>query len=234
MPGKLYLIPAPLGPDALHTLPAQSVQVMHRLDYFVVEHPKTARHFLKAAGYPRPLPTVEMVSLNEHTPSADIQDFLKPVLAGRDAGLMSEAGCPGVADPGAPLVALAHKLGIEVVPLTGPSSVLLALMASGMNGQQFAFAGYLPAKKEEVPRVLRQLEQDALRRHQTQIFIEAPYRNDALLQSLLKTLGPDTRLCVAADISLPTEWIRTFSVKQWQKSPLPNLHKRPVVFLIGR
>ena len=232
--GKLYLLPAPLGTDVLHPLPENTLQIMRTLDYFIVERAKTARQYLKATGHPKPLPAIDMVELNEHTTPADWQNYLHPLLSGRNTGLLSEAGCPGVADPGAPIVALAHKLGIEVVPLTGPSSILLALMASGMNGQQFAFVGYIPAKRDELPAAIRQLEQLTNKTNQTQIFIEAPYRNNQLLQTLISTLAPETRLCVAADLTLPTQWIRTLRVSDWAKSTKPDLHKRPVVFLIGR
>lgn len=232
-PATLYLIPTPLGEGAGHTLPAQTLEVLFRLEYFIVERGKTVRAFLKEAGFPRPLQSLEFRELNEHTPETELPTLLEPLLEGRDAGLLSEAGCPGVADPGAPLVALAHRHGVEVVPLVGPSSILLALMASGLNGQRFSFQGYLPAKKPELQKQLKHLEQQSAREGSTQIFIETPYRNEGLLETLLHALSPSVRLCIAADLTLPGQYIRTQTVAQWRKeTALPPLAKRPAVFLL--
>jgi 16S rRNA (cytidine1402-2'-O)-methyltransferase len=231
MPGKLYLLPTPLGEDANATLPDYVIAILHQLDFFIVEKAKTARHFIKSTGHPKPLPSLEMLELNEHTGEAAYRDFLLPLENGRDVGLMSEAGCPGVADPGAAIVKLAHQKGIEVIPLVGPSSILLALMASGLNGQRFCFQGYPTAKRPELARQISKLEQQSQREQLTQIFIEAPYRNNQLFEALTATLSPATLLCAAADLTLPTQYIRTQTVQQWRKSPLPDLHKRPAIFL---
>ena len=230
---KLYLIPTPLNENALECIPAYAVGVIHSLTYFVVERAKTARHFIKATNPPYPISDLQIMELNEHTPSEEVEALLKPLLEGYSVGLMSEAGCPGVADPGAALVAWAHKKGIEVVPLVGPSSILLALMASGLNGQQFCFNGYLSAKRQDLDKDLRRLEQLARKGSGTQIFIETPYRNQALLEQSLLSLAPDTKLCIAVDITGANESILTKTIVQWKKSGLPDLNKRPAIFLIG-
>ena len=231
--GTLYMIPCPIGdtpPEQV--LPATNIEIMRSLDYFIAEEMRSARRFLSRAGMGRPIDTLQMAELNEHTPPEDIAALVEPLLAGRDAGMVSEAGVPGVADPGAELAALCHRHGIRVVPLTGPSSILLALMASGLNGQSFAFNGYLPVKPAERRSAIKHFERRAASEGQTQIFIETPYRNAKLLEELLETCRPDTRLCIAADISSPAEYIRTDTVAGWRKSPRPELHKRPAVFLI--
>lgn len=232
-PGKLFLIPTPLGEGSLVGISEALIDTVYLLDYFVVERGKTARQFLKQIRFPRPLQTLEFVELNEHTPATALQDILEPILQGKDAGLLSEAGCPAVADPGSALVLLAHQHGVEVIPMVGPSSILLALMASGMNGQSFCFHGYLSAKKPELVKQIRLLEQQSGREKRTQIFIETPYRSVQLLETLIQTLAPGTLLSVAADLTLPTQYIRTQPVASWrtQKS-LPDLQKRPAVFLI--
>jgi 16S rRNA (cytidine1402-2'-O)-methyltransferase len=232
-PGKLFLIPTPLGEGSLVGISEALIDTVYLLDYFVVERGKTARQFLKQIRFPRPLQTLEFVELNEHTPATALQDILKPILQGKDAGLLSEAGCPAVADPGSALVLLAHQHGVEVIPMVGPSSILLALMASGMNGQSFCFHGYLSAKKPELVKQVRLLEQQSAREKRTQIFIETPYRSVQLLETLIQTLAPGSLLSVAADLTLPTQYIRTQSIALWrtQKS-LPDLQKRPAVFLI--
>lgn len=233
-PGTLYLIPAALGSgEARAVLPAATLHLLSTLDHFIAENPKTARQFLKAAGCPQPLRSLEFRTLNEHTTDAQLPDLLAPLLAGRDCGMLSEAGCPAVADPGASLVRLAHAQGIRVVPLIGPSSVLLALMASGMNGQRFAFHGYLPVDREQRRRKLVELEHDSLREDRTQIFIEAPYRNQALLQAVLNTCQTSTLLCLATDITLASEVIRTQTVEMWKNQP-PDINRRPTVFLLYR
>ncbi len=230
--GKLYLIPTPLGEGGMHVLPKYLLDVLHRIKVLIAERPKTARHFMKASGFPHPLQEVTYFELNKRTAPAEYASFLQPALQGQDTGLVSEAGSPGVADPGAAIVSLAHKKGIEVVPLVGPSSILLALMASGMNGQSFAFHGYLPQKRPELVRELKRLEQMAIKHDQTQLFIETPYRNSGLIETVLQTLQNSTRFCIAADLTLPTEYIRTKNIAEWKKSSPPNLHKRPAIFLI--
>lgn len=230
--GKLYLIPTPLGEDGIHVLPKYLLDILHDIKILIAERPKTARHFLKASGFPHPLQEVTYFELNKRTSPEEFDDFLKPALDGQDTGLVSEAGSPGVADPGAAIVSLAHQKGIEVVPLVGPSSILLALMASGMNGQSFAFQGYLPQKRPELVRELKRLEQLAIKHKQTQLFIETPYRNMGLIEVALQSLQNSTRFCIAADLTLPSQYIRTKSVKEWKKHAPPNLHKRPAIFLI--
>lgn len=231
--GKLYLIPTPLGEHALETIPAQVTKILQDLDYFIAERSKTARHFIKDALPDKSLASLHFFELNKHTAPEDIPKFLQPITEGQSIGLLSEAGCPGVADPGAVVVNLAHQQDIEVVPLVGPSSILLALMASGLNGQQFTFNGYLPIKTPELRRKLKQLLQQAEKHGQTQIFIETPYRNDRLLEELFRTLNPSIQLCIAADLTLPTAYIRTKTIARWRVEKRPDLKKRPAVFLIG-
>ncbi|HOY17277.1 MAG TPA: SAM-dependent methyltransferase [Haliscomenobacter sp.] len=231
--GKLFLIPVPLGENAAQTIPNYVTEIIRQLDYFIVERAKTARFFIKAAQHPRPLPELEMVELSEHTKETEYRQFLAPATRGRNIGLMSEAGCPGVADPGAVVVELAHRQGIQVVPLVGPSSILLALMGSGMNGQKFSFQGYLSAKKENLGQQLKRLEQLAQKENCTQIFIEAPYRNQQIVEAALKNLAPQTRLCIAVDLTLPTEFIQTRKIEEWKRNPPLDLHKRPAIFLLG-
>ena len=232
-PGTLYLIPVPLGAMAPQDCLAPNVLAIVRpLTHFVVEQAKTARAFLKASGTDQPLQTLQLAELNEHTRREALAALLQPLLDGHDVGLLSEAGCPAIADPGADLVALAQERGLRVVPLIGPSSLLLALMASGLNGQCFAFHGYLPAKEAERAKALRDLENESRKKRQTQIFIETPYRNAALFDSFLANLQPRTRLTVATDISLPGEVIQTFSIQQWKKTAPPDVERRPTVFLM--
>ena len=231
--GTLYLIPVPLGatPPA-ESLPANVLATIHPLQHFVVEQAKTARAFLKAAGTATVLQELQLEELNEHTRAAELDRLLAPLRAGHDVGLLSEAGCPAVADPGANLVALAQQEGIKVVPLIGPSSLLLALMASGLNGQRFAFQGYLPAKEVERNKTLRELEAESRKRQQTQIFIETPYRNKALFEAILQSCQAATRVTVATDLTLPGESVQTFSVEAWKKKTPPDLERRPTVFLL--
>ena len=231
--GTLYLIPVPLGHVAAEaSLPAPVLEQTRRLTHFVVENAKSARAFLKAVGTEQPLQSLQLAELNEHTRNEALTGLLAPLLAGHDLGLLSEAGCPAVADPGANLVALAQSEGIRVVPLIGPSSLLLALMASGLNGQRFAFQGYLPAKEADRIKALRELEAESRKRGQTQIFIETPYRNRQLFDSILQHCQPATRLCVATDLSLPGESIRTLPVGHWKKETPPDFERRPTVFLL--
>lgn len=231
--GTLYLIPVPLGPTPPHeVLPDPVLQRTRLLSHFVAEHAKSARAFLKAASHPLPLQQIAISELNEHTRDGDVAALLAPLRAGHDVGLISEAGCPAVADPGANLVAQAQQEGLRVVPMTGPSSILLALMASGLSGQNFAFHGYLPAKEDERKKRIRELESESRKNRQTQLFIETPYRNRQMLDTLLGTCAPHTRLCIATDISLPGENIATLSVAAWQKREAPDFDRRPTVFLM--
>jgi len=231
-PGKLYLIPTPLGEgDPAGVLPASVLEVIPTLTCFVVEELRTARRFLSAAGLKGKIDTLEFHELNEHTKPADVEAYARLFDGGRSVGLLSEAGLPAVADPGALLVALCHRRGIEVIPLVGPSSLMLALMASGLNGQSFAFAGYIPAKTEERRAALHTLEKRSSAQHQTQILIETPYRNDSLLADMLGVLSGNTRLCIAANLTCPDQFIQTRTVAQWKERPV-TIGKRPCVFLI--
>lgn len=231
-PGTLYLVPAPLGDgDITWVLPGSVRACVAGLSHFVVEHPKTARKFLKQVACNRPLQEIKMQVLDEHTQTHEILSLLDPLLAGNDLGLLSEAGCPAVADPGAGLVQMAHQNNIKVVPLVGPSSILLALMASGLNGQQFAFHGYLPVKNDVRIKKILALEKDSLVDKQTQVFIETPYRNQKLIELLVQTCRESTNLCIACDITLSTEYIATKTVRTW-KHALPNINKRPAIFLL--
>ncbi|KAF0811736.1 Ribosomal RNA small subunit methyltransferase I [Andreprevotia sp. IGB-42] len=231
--GTLYLIPVPLGEDTLASvLPADVIATAQKLTHFIVEAPKTARAMLKIIGTPHELRTLWMEELNEHTRDAALEALLAPLLAGHDVGLMSEAGCPGVADPGANLVKLAHARGIRVAPLVGPSSILLALMAAGANGQKFRFNGYLPTQDAGRIEAIRKLELESRKQQQAELFIETPYRNGALFDALLATLAPGSQLTVACDITTTSEYILSQSVAAWRKGAKPDLHKRPTVFVL--
>ncbi len=229
--GKLFLIPSPLGEESYLTTPAFVLESIKKLRYFVVERAKTARQFLKSVDMPVALQDLHIEELNEHTAEKDILALLAPALAGHDLGLMSEAGCPAVADPGALLVRLAHQKGVQVVPFVGASSILLALMASGLQGQSFAFLGYLPINPPDRKKILQNLERNAHKLHQTQLFIETPYRNNAMLADLLATLSPQTLLCVASQLTTTEEFIKTKTIQDWKNSKLPDLHKKPTIFL---
>lgn len=231
--GTLYLVPVALGDTPWQTfLPPQVRDLVLSLDYFVVEDPKSARLALKRLGVERALQEIEIRALPRSPAPDTLPSLIEPVLHGRSAGLMSEAGCPAVADPGAALVRLAHQHGVRVVPLVGPSSLLLALIASGLNGQSFAFQGYLPVKDPERRRRIEELERESQRRHRTQILIETPYRNQALFSALLQTCQPATLLCVARELTLPDEFVATQTVADWRRHPAPELHRRPTVFLL--
>lgn len=233
MTGTLYLIPCTLGDTAAErVLPQHVIDIARKLRHFVVEQPKSARQFLSALKPEQPIQSLHFATLNEHTAARELGDLLAPLLAGEDVGIISEAGCPGIADPGADLVNLAHRNGIRVVPLVGPSSILLALMASGLNGQCFAFHGYLPIADTERQKAIATLEAGSARYKQTQIFIETPYRNEKMLGTLLAHCRPQTLLCVASDITLPTEQICTRPISQWKSLPMPQLNKRPSLFLL--
>lgn len=231
--GTLYLIPVPLGASAPETvLPRPVIDRIRPLAHFVVENAKAARAFLKIVGTEQPLQALQLEELNEHTRRDALDRLLQPLRDGHDVGLLSEAGCPAVADPGADLVALAQREGVRIVPLVGPSSLLLALMASGLNGQRFAFHGYLPAKEAERLKALRDLEAESRKRHQTQIFIETPYRNQQMLDGLLRACQPTTRITVATDLTLPGETVLTRTVAEWKKQTPPDIERRPTVFLL--
>ena len=236
MPGTLYLIPCPIAEegDVWDVLPAANRAVMASLDYFIVENTRSARRFLSKAKLGRPIEELEFRELNEHTVAGrEVEELVAPIAAGRSAGVISEAGVPGVADPGALVVALCHRCGIRVVPLVGPSSILLAMMASGLNGQSFAFNGYLPVKPPERAKAIRFFERRALTEGQSQLFIEAPYRNVKLMEQLVQTLAPETRLTVAVDLTASGERIETHAAGEWRRRPLPELNKRPAIFIIG-
>ena len=230
--GKLYLIPTPLGEgDPARVLPASVLEIIPTLSCFVVEELRTARRFLSAAGLKGKIDTLEFHELNEHTDPRQVEPLASLFDNGRNVGLLSEAGLPAVADPGALLVALCHRHSIEVVPLVGPSSLMMALMASGLNGQSFAFVGYIPAKTEERRAALRNLEKRSASARQTQILIETPYRNDSLLADMLSCLSGNTRVCVAANLTCEDQFICTRTVAQWKAHPV-TIGKRPCVFLI--
>ncbi|MDR3011298.1 MAG: SAM-dependent methyltransferase [Sphingobacterium sp.] len=231
--GILYLIPVPLSDDAaFQSFTPYLVETINSLDEYIVENEKTARKFLKLAGLKIPQRELKIHDYGKHArDKGDINDFFDGLTHGKNVGLMSEAGCPGVADPGASIVARAHQLGIKVVPLVGPSSILLALMASGFSGQKFAFHGYLPIDKIERAREIKNLELQSGREKQTQIFIETPFRNNQLLADLLKTCKPSTLLCVASNVTAPDESIQSFTIAEWRKRK-DDFHKRPTIFLL--
>ncbi|CAN1510381.1 COG0313 Predicted methyltransferases [Methylophilaceae bacterium] len=231
--GTLYLIPVTLGDDMVqHVIPDYVLNVARKLETFVVESEKSARHFLSTIKTLKPVRELNLHLLNEHTDMKILPDLLAPLLAGQNVGLMSDAGCPAVADPGAQLVQLAHKKGIRVVPLVGPSSILLSLMASGLNGQQFAFLGYLPVEKLQRNQKLKEIEKRSASHKETQLFIETPYRNQAMLDAILQTCHAQTQLCIACDVSLDSEMIVTKSIASWKSSAPIDIHKRPCLFLM--
>lgn len=233
MSGTLWLLPVALGDTHWDTcLPTATREAARRLKHFVAENAKTARAELKRIGHPSPLRELAIEQIPEAPTPADIERLLAPLTAGHDLGLMSEAGCPAVADPGALLVRRAHERGFVVRPLVGPSSLLLALMASGLDGQRFAFHGYLPAREPERSRRIVELEGESARHRQTQMFIETPYRNQTLFAALLQACRPKTRLCLATDLTLGSERINTRRIADWKTIPAPDLDKRPTVFLL--
>ena len=228
----LYLIPTSLGETDLdRILPAYNNEIVNRLDFFIVEDVRTARRFLKKINPATDIDSKTFYVLNQHTRPEEISGFLKPLSEGREVGVISEAGCPAIADPGADVVAIAQEKGFKVVPLVGPSSILLALMASGFNGQSFAFNGYLPVQPADRTKDIKRLENRAHNEKQSQIFIETPYRNMKMLQDIISVCQPTTRLCIAADITLETEFIRTKTIRDWKKQ-LPDLNKRPCIFIL--
>ena len=228
----LYLIPTSLGDCSFdRILPAHNTEIVNNLKHFIVEDVRTARRFLKKTNQAIDIDSLTFFILNQHTSPEELSGFLRPMFDGNDMGVLSEAGCPAIADPGADVVAIAQKNNFTVVPLVGPSSILLSLMASGFNGQSFAFVGYLPIQPGERSKALKKLESRVYSENQTQIFIETPYRNMKMLEEILQTCQPNTRLCIAVDITLETEFIKTKAVKDW-KTNLPDLSKRPCIFLI--
>lgn len=232
--GNLYLIPVTLGDsNPADVLPQTVYRSIELLSVFVVENSKDARKFIKAVNPEKKQSELVLFELNKHTDTKEINSFIQPMLEGKDMGLMSDAGCPGVADPGAVVVKMAHEKGIKVIPLVGPSSILMSMMASGMNGQSFTFNGYLPIDKSEKKNALKNLEKWSFERNQSQLFIETPYRNNQIVEDMLQILNPQTRLCIACDISLPTEFIQTKPIALWKKSK-PDLHKRPCIFIIHK
>jgi len=229
--GTLYLIPVPLAEEVAHkTFTPYLVDTINQIDTYIVENSKTARRFLKEAGLKIPQKDLIVHDYGKHN-RTDLGQFFVELAAGKDVGLMSEAGCPGIADPGADIVAEAHKRGIKVVPLVGPSSILLALMASGFNGQSFAFWGYLPIDKEQRTKRIKDLDLSASRYKQTQIFIETPFRNNQLFEEVLKSCKPNTQVCVASNLTAENEFIKTQSVYNWRKEEI-DLHKQPTIFLL--
>tara|TARA_R110002020_G_scaffold137556_3_gene306890 strand:- start:708 stop:1421 length:714 start_codon:yes stop_codon:yes gene_type:complete len=230
--GSLYLIPCPMGDvPPLAVLPITVKKSIEKIDHYIVEHEKSARRFIKSIVPEKSQPSLNFKEINKFTTPEEIPSMLNPCIEGFDVGVISDAGCPGIADPGARAVQYAHELGIKVVPLVGPSSILLAMMASGFNGQNFAFNGYLPIDKGERKTVLKKLEKTSKDLDQSQLFIETPYRNNQMLQSLTENLHPETRICVACDITLPSEYIKTAPVSLWKKIKV-DLHKRPTLFII--
>ncbi len=231
---RLYLIPNTLGESSIDSvIPQESKGIITRIKHFIVEDVRTARRFLKKVNKEIEIDELTFYTLNQHTQPEEIASFLAPMKQGHEMGIISEAGCPAIADPGAEVVRIAQERDYKVVPLVGPSSILLALMASGFNGQSFAFVGYLPIKPGERAKELKRLENRAYNEQQSQIFIETPYRNMKMLEEILTVCQPNTKLCIAADITLETEFIKTLSVKAWKKQ-LPELGKRPCIFILYR
>ena len=229
---SIYLIPNLLGESALSVLSPQVAQAVQELTYFVVENEKSARKFIKLIAPEKPQSELQISVIDKHQSTPDYAAYLTPCLQGHSIGIISEAGCPGVADPGAEIVRVAHQKALRVIPLVGPSSLLLAMMSSGLNGQNFAFNGYLPIDKQVRRKTLKILERK-VQEGQSQLFIETPYRNQQLLSDLIETLQPDTLLCIATDLTLPTESIRTLPISQWKHTSV-DLQKRPTLFIIGR
>lgn len=232
-PPTLFLIPIILAPDtAAQVLSPQVTEVIGQLDYFLVEEVRTARRFISSLRLGRVIEQLNFQELSKKTTATEILEYFHTLPEGVDVGVLSEAGCPGVADPGAVAVALAHSLGWRVAPLVGPSSILLALMASGFSGQSFAFQGYLPIDRAERQKAIKRLEQLVTSQQQTQLFMETPFRNNQLLEALLQTCHPNSKLCIASNLTAPEEYIRTQTIAQWRASP-PDLHKKPTIFVLG-
>ncbi len=233
MPGKLYLIPTTIGTEDWESvIPQKVIEITRELKFFVVEDVRTARRYLSKIKVNSPINDLHFQVLNEHTKPEAIDELILPIINGNDLGILSEAGMPAIADPGAKLVELAHKKGIKVIPLTGPNSILLTLVASGLNGQNFAFVGYLPIKPNERQHRIKQLEQISLKENQTQIFIETPYRNIQLMQDLLRTCLPETRLSLGIELTTPNEMVITKKIREWKSSQIPDINKKNAVFCI--
>ena len=233
MQGKLYLIPIPLGEcSSEYVLPGDITNIISNLEHFIVENTRTVRRYIRATNAQKNIDKITFFVLNKHTKKQEMEAFLEPAKEGYNMGIISEAGVPGIADPGADIVSMAHKLNIEVVPLVGPSSIFLALMASGLNGQSFTFHGYLPVKNNERTQKLKTIEKDSQKYTRTEIFMETPYRNNQLLAEILKVCKKNTYLCIASNITLKEEYIKTKTIEEWQKEEI-NLHKKPAVFLLS-
>ena len=230
--GEIYLIPSTLGESPIDkVLPSYNSKIINSIDYFIVEEPRTARRFMKEVGISKSFDELTFFTLNKHTKQEEIFDFFNPLENGKNIGIISECGCPAIADPGAIIIEIAHKKNIKVIPLVGPSSIMLSLMASGFNGQSFSFLGYLPIDKGERTRKIKEIERDVYNKKQTQIFIETPFRNLHLFNDIINTCKDSTLLCVACDITLNSEIIKTKSISEWRKST-PDINKRPTVFLL--
>lgn len=233
MNGRIYMIPNTLGESPIEfNFPPENIRIINSIKFFIVEDVRTARRFLKKINREIDIDSLTFNVLAKHTLESDVPKFLKPAAEGNDIGIISEAGCPGVADPGADAVAIAHRMGLRVIPLIGPSSILLAMMASGMNGQNFAFVGYLPVNKGDSIKSLKKLEERSARENQAQLFIETPYRNQKMLHDIVANLRPGTRLCVACNVTCQDEMIVTKTIAQWRKESLPDLNKRPTIFIV--
>ncbi len=234
MKAKIYLIPTTLGDSNINSvIPQEVIDIVNSTDYYIVENIKTVRRYLIKLGIKKKIDDLTFFTLNKHTSEQEYESFLKPIAENNNIGIISEAGTPGVADPGAEIVKLAHQKNIDVVPLVGPSSILLSVMASGLNGQNFAFVGYLPIKNPIRSRKIKDLEKRSKIENQTQLFIETPYRNNNLLKDLTNSCSSETMLCIATDITLESEFIKTKTIQEWKKN-LPNINKRPTIFLIHR
>lgn len=232
--GKLYLIPTTLGDnEPLEVLPLSVKRIIEQVDFYIAENEKAARKFIKKVSSGKPQPSLNFQLLNKYTEPSEIQTYLDPCFEGKSIGLMSDAGCPGVADPGSEVVNLAHEKGIPVIPIVGPSSIIMAMMSSGMNGQSFAFNGYLPIDNTERKAAIKKFEKRSKEYNQSQIFIETPYRNDKLLSDFKSHLNDNTRLCVACDITLASQYIKTQNISDWKGSKI-ELHKRPCIFIIHK
>lgn len=234
MASRLFLLPSLMGESPVEdVLPQKNIEIIGTLRHFIVEDIRTARRFLKKIDSNIIIDELTFYTLNEHTKAQEASKLIQPLLQGNDVGLMSDAGCPGVADPGADVVALAHEKNVQVVPLVGPSSILMAVMGAGMNGQNFSFVGYLPIKPHEKQNRLRELEKRIMHENQSQVFIEAPYRNIKLAEDLLKMCSQNLRLCIGVDLSTPQEFIKTMRISDWKKQ-LPEMHKKPAIFVLGK
>ncbi len=233
--GKLYLIPTTLGDtgEVADVIPMKINELINLIDEYIVENEKTARHYLKKIGIKKSLNDIILHPLNHHTDGKTILNYLDAIESGKNIGLISEAGCPAIADPGESIVRLAHKKNIQVIPLVGPSSILLALMSSGMNGQNFTFNGYLPKERGERISKIKELERLVNQKNQTQLFIETPYRNMHLIEDVLSSCDSNTLLCIACDLTLPSEYIKTKSIAAWKKN-IPDIAKRPAIFILGK